>query len=161
VVARTDAFTQIKELVGSGPYRFKADERMVGARTVYERFTDYRPRPNGPPERTAGPKSANFKRVEWTVVPEASIAAAALLKGEQDWWDGASTELLSMLRRSHDVSVAVEERAGYVSLLRLNHLQPPCDNPRIRCALLGTVNQEVCAIAVDRTARPRSRAARD
>ena len=31
-------FTPIKELIGSGPYRFKADERVPGERAVYERF---------------------------------------------------------------------------------------------------------------------------
>ena len=147
-LAKTDAFTQIKEAVGSGPYRFKADERMAGARTVYEQFADYRPRANGLPERTAGPKIANFARVEWTVAPDASMAAAALLKGEQDWWEWAPSDLLPMLRRSHDLTVAVREQSGYLSLLRVNHLQPPFDNPRIRRALLGAVNQEDAAIAV-------------
>ena len=37
-LARTDAFTQVTELVGSGPYRFVASERVPGARAVYERF---------------------------------------------------------------------------------------------------------------------------
>ena len=35
-IARTDAFTQIKEIVGSGPYRFKPDERIPGAKVVYD-----------------------------------------------------------------------------------------------------------------------------
>jgi peptide/nickel transport system substrate-binding protein len=147
-LAKTDAFTQIKEIVGSGPYRFMAGERMAGARTVYERFADYQPRANGPPERTAGPKAAHFARVEWTVVPDASMAAAALLKGEQDWWEFSPSDLLASLRRGHDVKVVLLEQSGDVSLLRLNHLQPPFDNPRIRRALLGAVSQEDCAIAV-------------
>jgi peptide/nickel transport system substrate-binding protein len=88
-LAQTDALAQVKEAVGSGPYRFKADERLAGARTAYEQFTDYRPRANGLPERTAGPKMANFARVEWTVTPDAFTAAAALTKGEQDGWEWA------------------------------------------------------------------------
>ncbi|HXA21858.1 MAG TPA: ABC transporter substrate-binding protein [Acetobacteraceae bacterium] len=147
-LAKTDAFTQIKEAVGSGPYRFKADERMAGARTVYEQFADYQPRAHGLPERTAGPKIAHFARVEWTVTPDASTAAAALLKGEQDWWDFAPADLLPLLRRSHDIDVALLQESGNVSLLRLNHLRPPFDNPRIRRALLGAVSQEDAAIAV-------------
>src|SRR5579875_2608142 len=43
-IASTDAFTQIKEIVGSGPYTFKADERIPGARVVYVRNDAYQPR---------------------------------------------------------------------------------------------------------------------
>jgi len=38
-LASTDPFKQVPELVGSGPFRFKADERVVGARVVYEKNT--------------------------------------------------------------------------------------------------------------------------
>jgi peptide/nickel transport system substrate-binding protein len=147
-LAQTDAFTQIKEIVGSGPYRFVAGERMAGARTVYEQFAGYQPRASGLPERTAGPKVAHFARVEWTVAPDAAMAAAALLKGEQDWWEFSPSDLLPSLRRGRAVKVVLLEQSGNVSLLRLNHLQPPFDNPRIRRALLGAVSQEDCAIAV-------------
>ena len=37
-------------MVGSGPFRFKTDERIAGANVVYERFADYVPRPSGTPE---------------------------------------------------------------------------------------------------------------
>lgn len=37
-LAATDPFKQVTEMVGSGPYRFKADERVQGSRFVYERF---------------------------------------------------------------------------------------------------------------------------
>ena len=33
----TDPFKQVTEMVGSGPYRYKADERVPGALVVYER----------------------------------------------------------------------------------------------------------------------------
>jgi peptide/nickel transport system substrate-binding protein len=151
-LAKTDAFTQIKEAVGSGPYRFRADERIVGARTVYERFADYQPRTGGVPERTAGPKLAHFPRVEWTVIPDLPTAAGALLKGEQDWWEFARpSDLLPSLRGSHNITVALLEPSGQVNLLRPNHLHPPFDNPRIRRALFGAVSQEDFAIAIDGT----------
>jgi peptide/nickel transport system substrate-binding protein len=40
-LAKTDAFTQVTEMVGSGPFRFNTRERVVGSQVVYERFTDY------------------------------------------------------------------------------------------------------------------------
>ena len=37
-IAETDPFKQFTEIVGSGPFRFKADERVQGSLFVYERF---------------------------------------------------------------------------------------------------------------------------
>ncbi len=57
-LASTDPFKQITEMIGSGPYRFKADERVQGSRFVYERFAGYQPREDGEPNWTSGPKVA-------------------------------------------------------------------------------------------------------
>ena len=57
-------------MVGSGPYRYKANERVPGSRVVYERFADYVPRPSGTPSGTAGPKVAHLDRVEWRIIPD-------------------------------------------------------------------------------------------
>jgi peptide/nickel transport system substrate-binding protein len=56
-LASTDPFKQVTEMIGSGPFRFLADQRVVGARAVYGRFADYQPRENGTPDWTAEPKS--------------------------------------------------------------------------------------------------------
>src|SRR5260370_151497 len=42
--AMTDANTPIKEVIGSGPFRFVASERVSGSQTVYERNPAYVPR---------------------------------------------------------------------------------------------------------------------
>ncbi len=88
-LAKTDAFTQITEMVGSGPFRFKADERVPGAKVVYEKFDGYVPRSDGTPDWTAGPKIAHVDRIEWNVIPDAATALAALQSGEADWWETA------------------------------------------------------------------------
>ena len=75
-LADTDPFKQITEIVGSGPYRYLANERVQGSRNVYARFDRYRPREGGTPDWTAGPKIVHFDRVEWTTIPDASTAAA-------------------------------------------------------------------------------------
>jgi peptide/nickel transport system substrate-binding protein len=36
-LAATDPFKQVTEMIGSGPYRYKADERVPGSRVVWER----------------------------------------------------------------------------------------------------------------------------
>src|SRR6201982_2244159 len=43
-IARTDPFKQISEYVGSGPMKFVRSEWVPGAKSVFEKFTDYAPR---------------------------------------------------------------------------------------------------------------------
>ncbi len=141
-LANTDPFKQVTEMVGSGPFRFKADERVPGARVVYERNADYVPRPDGVASFTAGPKIAYFDRVEWQVIPDAGTAAAALQNGEVDWWETPTPDLLPLLRRRHDLTTVVQDPTGYIGVLRFNHLNPPFDNPALRRALLSAVSSE-------------------
>lgn len=138
-IAATPPEQQVTEMIGSGPYRFLPEERLAGVRVAYARFVDYLPRQE-PSSRTAGGKRAHFARVEWHVLPDAATAANALLTNEVDWLDYPSTDLAPVLRRSRDVEVkAAEERS--ISILRFNHLHPPFNNPAIRRALLGAIDQ--------------------
>src|SRR5262249_26381732 len=59
-LALTDPYQPIKEIVGSGPFKWVADERIVGARVVYERYAGYRPRESGTTDCLAGPKIVKF-----------------------------------------------------------------------------------------------------
>ena len=147
-LAKTDAMTQVTEMVGSGPYRFKADERVPGAKAIYEKFAGYVPRGSGTTDWTSGPKVAHFERVEWTTIPDPTTAAQALINNEQDWWDYATADLMGLLARSRGVKVVVQEPSGQIGILRFNHLQPPFDNPAIRRAMLGAVSQEDIVTAV-------------
>ena len=97
-LALTDPMKQVSEMVGSGPYRFVAAERIAGSRVVYERFADYMPRQDGPAEMTAGPKTVHFDRVEWDVVPDPATKAASMRAGEFDWWENPTIDLLSTLK---------------------------------------------------------------
>jgi peptide/nickel transport system substrate-binding protein len=141
-LASTDPFKQVPELIGSGPYRFKADERVPGSLVVYERNAAYVPRPDGTPSFTAGPKVAHFDRVEWHIIPDAGTAAAALQRGEVDWWEAPTPDLLPLLRRHRDLVAPIQDPTGYIGTLRFNHLNPPFDNPALRRAVLGAVSQE-------------------
>jgi peptide/nickel transport system substrate-binding protein len=141
-LAKTDATTQVTEMVGSGPYRFLASERVQGAHFAYEKFAGYVPRGDGVPSFTAGPKQAFFDRVEWHIVPDAATAAAALQAGEVDWWEQPTIDLQPLLRRAGGVVVEITDPTGVIGTLRMNCLQPPFDNPAIRRALLGAINQD-------------------
>ena len=138
--ARNPPSTQVTEIVGSGPFRWVANERMAGSRAVYERFAGYKPR-NEPVSFLAGGKVARVDRVEWHTIPDAATAGAALQRGEVDWWEQPTADLLPLLKRARGVTVAVKDKAGLMGMIRFNHLQPPFDNPAIRRAFLPAINQ--------------------
>ncbi len=147
-LAKTDAFTQVTEMVGSGPYKFVAGERVPGHLLVYERFADYKPRESGVSDWTAGPKIANFDRVEWHVIQDPSTAAAALERNEVDWWENPTNDLLPLLRKNGHIKAEVQDPTGLMGCMRLNHLTAPFNNPGVRRALLKAISQEDFAIAV-------------
>ena len=140
-LAKTDPFTQVTEMVGSGPYRFVANERVPGSLVVYERFEGYKPVPTGTPSFTAGPKVVNFDRVEWHVIPDAATAADALQSGEVDWWEAPSTDLVPMFQGNRKVTLKIQDPTGLIGCMRPNFLFPPFDNVAIRRALLPAINQ--------------------
>jgi peptide/nickel transport system substrate-binding protein len=140
-LASTDPNTQVTEMVGSGPYRYKADERVPGARVVYERFAGYVPRPDGTPSGTAGPKQAHFDRIEWRIIPDGGTVAAALQTGEIDWWLIPDADLLPPLKQNRKLVVRIVDPAGFIATMRFNHLNPPFDNAAMRRALVGAVVQ--------------------
>jgi peptide/nickel transport system substrate-binding protein len=139
-LAKTDPFTQVTEMVGSGPYRFVAGERVPGSRVVYEKFEKYLPR-DGAASFTAGGKVVNFDRVEWHVIPDSATSAAAMQNGEIDWWENPSADLLPLLKADAKLHVLVQDPTGSLGYMRPNFLYPPFDNPKFRKALLGAINQ--------------------
>ncbi len=140
-LAATPPTQAVTEMVGSGPYRFVADERVAGSLAVYRKFDGYVPRPDGQPSFTAGPKIANVARAEWHTIPDPATAAAALQAGEIDWWEQPTADLLPLLRRNKAIVVEILDHAGNIGFLRLNSLLPPFDKPAVKHALLGAINQ--------------------
>lgn len=137
----------ITEIIGSGPYRFKADERVSGVQVVYERNSAYVPRQEAP-SLLAGAKQANFDRCEWRVLPDASTAAAALQSGEIDWIETITNDLRPVLARARGVVVDRLETTGTMAMLRPNHLHPPFNDPEMRRALMKALVQEEFVTAV-------------
>ena len=146
-IAETDPFKAFTEVVGSGPFRFKQDERVQGSLFVYERFAGYRPREDGEVSFTSGPKVVHFDRVEWHVQPDPTTKSAALQTGEMDWWENPPADLLPVLRKANVKTVFINPTGG-LFMLRPNHLYPPFDKPAVRRALLGAIDQKEFMIAI-------------
>ncbi len=139
-LAQTPASARLTEIVGSGPFRYLAAERVPGARNAYARFEGYVPR-DGTPSFCAGPRVAHFDRVEWITTPDPATQVAALRAGEVDWVEQPLMDLVPSIRASRALRVEVLETKGLIGFLRFNQLFPPFDNPAVRRAVLRAVNQ--------------------
>ena len=140
-LANTDPFQQVREAIGSGPFRFKADEYNSGSRVVYTRNPDYVPVQSGATSLTAGPKIVHFDRVEWNIITDAATSAAALQTGEVDWYEQPPPEIQQLLARNRNVRQEAIDPLPLTGILRFNHLHPPFDNKRLRQALLPAISQ--------------------
>ena len=140
-MAKTDAFQQITEYVGSGPFRFVRDEWVSGSRAVYAKFDKYLPR-NEAPNNMSGGKVVNIERVEWHIAGDPATAAAAVQTGEVDWVEQPLSDLLPVLSRAAGVVVESTDLFGNAGLIRFNHLHPPFNNQKLRQAVLAVTNQK-------------------
>jgi peptide/nickel transport system substrate-binding protein len=140
-LALTDPFQPIQEVVGSGPFRFLAKERVAGSLVVYERNAAYVPRAGGTPDWLSGPKIANFDRVEWHVMPDQGTAAAALENAEIDWWENPTNDMLPVLSRNKGIRIEPASRLGTIGSGIFNHLHPPFDKPAVRRLMLEATSQ--------------------
>ena len=138
--AQTDAFQQVRDAVGSGPFRFLRDEWNPGQRAVWAKNERYVPRA-GAPEGLAGGRVPRIDRVEWTVISDPATASAAMLTGEQDYWEYPLHDLLPQMRRNRNLVVEQRLLDGTYGVVRFNTLQPPFNNPAIRRAVAMAVDQ--------------------
>ncbi len=149
-IAKTDAFQNITEVVGSGPFKFVKEEWVPGSKVVYVKNADYVPRKEAP-SWSAGGKVVKVDRVEWIYIPDSATAAAALNAGEADWWEQLPPDLIPLLSKNKSVRVANIDPLGSLTIMRFNFLQPPFNNQKLRQALLYVINQNdyVLGIAGD------------
>src|SRR5215831_13033140 len=130
-LAATDPNEQVKDVIGSGPFKFSKDEWQPGNRVVYVRNPDYVPRKEKP-SGAAGGKRALVDRVEWRYIPDPATAGAALEAGEVDCWENIRLDYVPRLEKNPGVSVFVTDPRGSQGCLRPNHLHPPFNNKKAR-----------------------------
>jgi len=141
-VAETDAFKQIDDYIGSGPYIFKRDEFKPGDKAVYVKNARYKPRKEKP-SGTAGGKFVYVDRVEWNLaLRDAQAQVNALAKGEVDVLERPAFESYEQLRKADGVVLVTKDPLGFQYMGRFNHLHPPFNNPKVRQAALAAFSQE-------------------
>jgi peptide/nickel transport system substrate-binding protein len=140
-IAKTPGSEQVKEIIGSGPYKFRADLHEPGVKIVLEKFADYKPR-SEPPVWASGAKLAKIDRIEMLGIPDAQTQVSALIKNEVDYLERVPADLLPLLDAKSGAKAEVVGDLGFQAVMRMNHLQPPFDNIKVRQAI---------ALAVDRS----------
>ena len=139
--ALVDPFTQITEVVGSGPFMFKRDEWVPGSKAVYVKFKDYVPRKE-PASGQAGGKVVKVDRVEFIWMSDPQTAQAALVNGEIDFLENPASDFLPILKATPGIKIDVHAAAGTMGILQLNHLHPPFNNVKARQAMLYLIKND-------------------
>jgi peptide/nickel transport system substrate-binding protein len=140
-IASTPAEEQIKEIVGSGPFKFAKEEWQPGEQVIYLRNPDYIPREETPSGSTGG-KKTYLDKVIWRYIPDPWDAAEALTAGEVDWWEDPPLDFVPKIEKNPDLQTFAFDPLGTQGWLRPNFLHPPFNNKKARQALLHMMDQE-------------------
>lgn len=141
-IAETSATENITEAIGSGPFKFVASEFQPGLKVVYEKFEDYVPRPSGVTNWTSGPKIPKLDRIEWINIPDYQTAINALLQNEIDYIEQPPHDYYPLLEGSSGIAMQKLDELGNQNWLRINWLQPPLNNLKIRQAVLAALSAQ-------------------
>ncbi len=139
-IASVSPDEQIKEIVGSGPFKFVKDEWQPGSQAVYVRNSDYLPRQEAPDGSTGG-KKTYLDKVIWRYMPDHAEAAEALAAGGVDWWEYPPADFIPKIEQNPALRTALLDPLGMQGWLRPNHLHPPFNNKKARQALLHMMDQ--------------------
>lgn len=147
-LARTPGDQRITDPVGSGPFRFRADQWRPGSVMLLERNPDYVPR-RETPDFLAGGKEVKIDQLFLRVMPDQATGATALMAGEIDYQQYLPFDLLARLERARGVRLmsfgGVQQFQGN---FRLNHAAPPFDDPAVRRVLWKLVDQNAVLTAI-------------
>ncbi|RDI37772.1 peptide/nickel transport system substrate-binding protein [Gluconacetobacter liquefaciens] len=120
--------------VGSGPFRIVRWDHQ--SQIVLERNPAYR---WGPPTALhTGP--ARLDRIEWRIIPEASVRFAALQAGEVDVIDSLPPEAETPAQRNPDLWLLMADRPGNPTNGTLNIKRAPFDDIRVREAFIRSAD---------------------
>lgn len=139
-LASTPDNVAIKEMVGSGPFRFLPDQWVSGSKVEYAKAKDYVPRSEGVASNTAGPKIAHIDALKWLIIPDRATAVAALQNNEVDGIELVDNDFIPMLRKNASITL-IKAALPSIFIMRFNHLHAPFDNILMRQAILSVVSQ--------------------
>jgi peptide/nickel transport system substrate-binding protein len=140
-IAATPGSEQIKEHIGSGPFKFNPADFKPGERVVYTKNDKYKPRTE-PANGTTGGKVVNVDKVEWVIIRDPQTQFNALIAGEVDVIEQPAFEQYASLKAQKDVQIFDMTPSGFQYIFRFNHLHAPFNNVKIRQAAMVAMGQE-------------------
>ena len=141
--ADTDPMHQIKveDVIGAGPFIFKADEWKPGEKIVYVKNAKYKPR-SEPANGLSGGKVVKLDRVEWIAMPDVQTQVAAIQNGEIDMIESPGHDLLPLLAKDKNITLVNFNPTGNQYVFRFNSTAKPFDNAKVRHAVFVAFAQE-------------------
>jgi len=141
-LAQTPAGQPVAEMIGSGPFKFLADQFRAGDQAVYAKNTAYVPRPE-PSSWTAGGKAVHVDKVVMKRMPDMQTTLNALRAGDVDFVESVAADLLPLLEGNPAIRFASLLSQGAQITGQFNHRQPPFNNPRVRRAAILALDQNL------------------
>ena len=140
-IAATPGTEQIKEYIGSGPFKFNIADFKPGEKAIYIKNDKYVPRADAA-DGTTGGKIVKLDRVEWVIIRDPQTQFNALLAGEVDMLEHPIYEHYSSLKANKDITIFDMSPTGAQFILRFNHLLAPFNNVKIRQAAMVALGQQ-------------------
>jgi peptide/nickel transport system substrate-binding protein len=139
-IASVPASQAITEAIGSGPYKFVAADFQPGVKSTYLKNTDYVPRKETA-SAFAGGKIAMADRIEVVSIPDVQTAVQALRTGEVDFVEDVQPDLMPQLEGVKGITVKSFGKHTDMFTLKMNWLQPPFNDVKVRRAALAALHQ--------------------
>lgn len=139
-IAATPVSQAITEVIGSGPYQFEASSFQPGVKAAYVKFAGYVPRQE-PASGFAGGKTAIADRIELVNISDSQTAVNALRRGEIDFIEDVPPDLMPQLEGVKGIALQPYGESTNMFTMRMNWLQKPFDNVKVRRAALAAVYQ--------------------
>jgi peptide/nickel transport system substrate-binding protein len=117
ILAKETIAPQIKEFVGTGPYKFK--ERKPDQYTLLTRFDDYTARKEAP-SGYAGKREAMIEELRFVPVPSANTRVEGALSGQFDYADLLPVESIGRLEKAGASVVPIMTKSFGFPYLVLN-----------------------------------------
>ena len=136
------AAERIKDIVGSGPFSFRASAWRPGDSMVLDRFAQYVPRKETP-DFLAGGKVVHIDQMVWKVMPDDATGANALIAGEIDYMQYLPFDFIGPLDKAPNVKVMTLTGLDmFQGNFRLNSASGPFADPAVREILWKLVDQK-------------------
>ena len=129
---------QIKQFIGTGPYRFV--EHRPDRHIKLARFKDYSARPE-PQNGTAGKRTAYLDEIHFLPVPDVAVRAAGVETGEYHYAEQVKQDLYDRLKKNQGIEVNIV-RFGFWPTAVFNHKQGLMTNRKVRQAFQAALEMD-------------------